>query len=309
MTNSILSNDPFISNNQKILNKIFIILYLVCIEYNIFLSFPNRISEGSKNKLLSTFNQVFEEILSEYKSDDRENYENDTEINSIPIIVQLEHYINYAYATFQLEFDKQLAKENVNTNFGEYIKNNHNKIALIISFNYDLILERILASHNIPFYRIGTSEKESGIAIWKPHGSIDFNTPQVGIRINQPVGYPLNTAIHRNVNDKPTEIIDKKSWLEARRQVDLVLPTQSTDLQESGFNRIAKESFRKIKGQISEAMVFGISYMNCDREEIDSILLGNNWKIEIINTEPPGAMTTKYALLNEHISCRENLSY
>lgn len=241
--------------------------------------------------------------------------------NILYVKTELQHYINYAFVKFQNEFDnifysrkrklslfhKLFGAKKIKSSLSKFLAENYDRIALIISLNYELVLERILQRFDQKYYRIGTEEHEEGIPIWKPHGSIDFNTPLDGfIKTGKPI-YPLNSFLSRNeILDRKTNILNKKDWTMLRSQIDIVLPTQTTHLKEFGFNRDGEKYFRQIKSSIKDCILFGISYMSCDRLEIDEFI-NHDSIIIIVNPSPSGTLTSKLWLAKRNVQIYEKL--
>lgn len=94
--------------------------------------------------------------------------------------------------------EKELSSDGV-VNWGWYklLKNAYNNSKYeniyIITYNYDVYLERVLKAHNIPFDMVGIEEVGNKIQIIKPHGSISF--------------------CHKSINDKDTYNIKRSSVL------------------------------------------------------------------------------------------------
>ena len=253
-------------------------------------------------------------IMKEQSNSYMRSIQNDKIREFKKIQIELCHYINYAYATLQKYLNSAMIIQKKNSEFKSWISNNFRDIAYIISYNYELALENTLESLEIPYFRIGTDEEDetgkpsnNSIPIWKPHGSIDFAS---NFKIKPELSsYPLKRFASLNEDlGKLTPILDEDNWFTFREEVDIVLPTQSSDMITYAFNRKGWEKLNTLKDIVKQVYVFGLSYWPGDRYEIDRILIDNNWKINIVNPNPPGVMFAKYAALKKEISVYNSFS-
>ena len=140
------------------------------------------------------------------------------------------------------------------------------KLSYIISFNYELVLENALKKANIPYRRVGLYEEDKGIAILKPHGSIDFDV----LGINVPLSLPINS--YKDRNDMPIRKIEENNLITRRCECDIILPLEESYQKEYQWIKPGYDELSKYGNQIDNLIICGMSYWECDKEEIDYIL-------------------------------------
>ncbi|TGK45968.1 hypothetical protein [Leptospira kanakyensis] len=162
------------------------------------------------------------------------------------------------------------------------------KNIFIVTYNYDIFLEKILSKANFKFTLNMVDSSVSKISIFKPHGSISL--------------------LHKNVNDK--DAFEIKNTFE---HVDAKLDEFSIEYNNLSLNttviplippagrssRFSNSWASTIRNNISEILknsdtkdllyMAGLSYWYVDREEIDEILTKINSEMEVIliNPKPP----------------------
>lgn len=122
-----------------------------------------------------------------------------------------------------------------------------------------------------------------GLPLFKPHGSVDFEI--VGLDI--PVRYPLNGII--DVNDMPIKRLKTSDLLYPRTQPLCIVPNEVNKYKNFQWVKEANNCFKKELNKSTHCVFIGISYFECDRQEIDEILnnLPSSAQIIIANPEPP----------------------
>lgn len=204
-------------------------------------------------------------------------------------------------------YNKKVSEEDLSSsniiNWGWYklIKRAYNSAEYeriyIITYNYDIYLERILKVHNIPFDIVGIEENDNKVKIVKPHGSISF--------------------CHKSINDKDTYDIKRSSVLYEAELNDFEVRYERLDENYSVYALIppsgdstrmlfkwAEEMRMKEKEIIKtfqeddKIIVSGLSYWHVDRKEIDDILtsIGAKSNVYMVNPNPP-------KVLNAVLSC------
>lgn len=168
---------------------------------------------------------------------------------------------------------------------------------VIITYNYDIFLERILKLHNINFDIMGIEEGGNKIKIFKPHGSISF--------CYKGQGEQETFDIRRDADMYEAQLLDfnvKYVDLNENYYVNAMIPP-SGDSSRMTF-KWAEEIREKILKKLKEIeredrlVVSGLSYWHVDRKEIDEILvkLPTELNVYMVNPFPPRA-------LNAVISC------
>ncbi|HFK8542815.1 TPA: hypothetical protein ACG0QJ_001726 [Proteus mirabilis] len=165
----------------------------------------------------------------------------------------------------------------------------------IISYNYDIYLERLLHLLNINFDIPGISDGNSKFKIYKPHGSISFLYD----------GYLSkdNYNIQQELSLNNGEISKFKCRYE---DLSLYMPLIPIIPPAGEAHRYAQNWANSIKGSIESAMesyntnddffICGISYWHVDRAEIDAIIrkINSDVNVRMIN---PGNVDGLNAIL------------
>ena len=199
--------------------------------------------------------------------------------NSKLLICELKHYIAIAFSSFQKEFDKKDISKWKGTSI---LKALEGRLSYAISLNYDLVLESVLDIVNINYKRVGSrTEAETKVKILKPHGSIDFDVS--GIRV--PLKYPLVNVVDNN--DCGIQVIERANLLKCRTEVDIVLPLDYSYQTEYQWIKPGYDYIRKAGKEFTDLIIFGVSYGECDRKEIDLIIdsLSESSRVTVIDTK------------------------
>ena len=170
-----------------------------------------------------------------------------------------------------------------------YNSENYSDI-IIVTFNYDLWLERILINSDLKFEVgiIGNNNPSAKIKLFKPHGSISF--------------------LHKEKNDKDSYQIRYKSELLDGGSTDFQVAYEDLDENylvcamippagdASRFNQTwagQVQSEMKAKAsslQEGDELIFcGLSYWHVDRSEVDSIINSCHPSVDVsmVNPKPP----------------------
>lgn len=205
--------------------------------------------------------------------------------------LELSSYLRYLFIYYNnLVSDDELKKILDCIDLITYLRNNADKYdnIFIVTYNYDIWLERILKLSNIDF-SLNEFEERKKIQIFKPHGSISFSykTKYLKTRpytikeilddISQDVDefeivntfendYPIVNAIIPPAGDANSYNL---GWIETIRQGILEVLKSSSDND--------------------ELILFGLSYWHVDRHEINQILINLNSNIDVkfVNPVPP----------------------
>ena len=175
-----------------------------------------------------------------------------------------------------------------NLNESSNIKN-----VMVITYNYDILLERVLKALDIKYRIMGFDDNEDEkledckIRILKPHGSISFRTEKLsdsqtfGIKYNRDsIGGELKDLL---VDEEVS--FDKISKLNP-----MIPPAGESDRYKKSWSSVLREKSIDCAKKLMEddEVIFGgISYCNVDRREIDSIItaLNVNTNIKIVNPD------------------------
>lgn len=145
----------------------------------------------------------------------------------------------------------------------------------IITYNYDIWLERALSIHGVGFYipNIGPVNEAAKIKIYKPHGSISFY---------HRTQFPADYIISHNGDLIPNAAIDdykldmSHPLPQSKCIVNSLIPPagDSERFRQSwaGQIKVSANSYVKSLNENDELMICGISYWHVDRHEIDSLI-------------------------------------
>ncbi|HRB70307.1 MAG TPA: SIR2 family protein [Flavobacterium sp.] len=156
----------------------------------------------------------------------------------------------------------------------------------IVTFNYDVWLERIFKKVNIEFSISNFESPEKKVIIYKPHGSISFSHQITKDKDAFEIRYDSDS------NDG--EISDfniQYNNLTALNSINAIIPPAG-DSSRLDF-KWAKEIRDKTKetakdlNKNDELLICGLSYWHVDRLEIDSILTSINSEIDEIKVINP----------------------
>lgn len=176
---------------------------------------------------------------------------------------------------------------------------------IIITYNYDIFLERLLTLWHIPFSVGGLEVDTQKIVLLKPHGSISFS--------------------HNNVSEESTFEIRKRTDMYEASLADftvkydnlannylvnaLIPPAgDSSRLTYKWANelRILIDHYVSQISEHDKCVISGLSYWHVDRKEIDSLLAKiseKNVDTYMVNPYPPKALSAVLTcVLPKHIT-------
>lgn len=206
-------------------------------------------------------------------------------------------YLRCLFSWYNSLIDNTLLEEFIKTNsswgwldFFRNLNENKYKEIILVTYNYDIWLERILECLNINYSVYGfKSEKETSIEIIKPHGSISF-VPNKHSEIYQ-INYTLKND-DLNLQDLKLEYNNLTQY-----STGAIIPPagDSTRLKftkswASILRNEAIQKAKKISNENNTVIMCGISYWHVDRREIDELLinLAPDTNFIFINPKPPG---------------------
>lgn len=213
----------------------------------------------------------------------------------------------YLYALF-VYYDKQIDVPNINLeNWGwaTYLKKIYNSNDIgkvhIVTFNYDIWLEKVLQKLNIDFEIAAFNDSgASKFKIYKPHGSISFVHKVKKVVDDFKIDFDTDT---NDGNISEFEI--KYTELDALNKINAIIPPagDSIRLDFKWASIVRKSAIEQAKylTDLDEVVFCGMSYWHVDRLEIDSILTNISPEISnvrVINPNPPrilnAVMTTLF---------------
>ena len=197
------------------------------------------------------------------------------------VILDSGHFLALAYSWLQLKIDEHSLDD---WEWAKWISANYQCIVGALSWNYDLVLERLIEHAQSPYFytpaiptpsdAIGIKCNRSAIPLSKPHGSCNFSpannfTLSVGSSENgpfQPLSYPRTLQV--TAFDGPIQVIRQKNLYAVRQVVDLVLPGE--------WNRFGQrlhwidsmiKYFASVVQNVDQLIVVGFSMMASDQDE------------------------------------------
>ncbi|WP_264537062.1 SIR2 family protein [Flavobacterium sp. N1736] len=156
----------------------------------------------------------------------------------------------------------------------------------IVTFNYDILLERILKKSNIHFDIAKLDDQSKKIKIYKPHGSISFSH-----RVKK---QKEAFAIRYDSDSNDGEISEFKieyNNIDALNSVNAIIPpagdSSRLDFKWAKEIRDNAKEVAKSLNKNDELIICGLSYWHVDRLEIDSILTSINPEIDEVKVINP----------------------
>ena len=233
-------------------------------------------------KIYKTSEENYESVSESYYKFQSNNLNLDNyNLQLIKVKAEIEHYIVMSFSKYQEIIDKSFISKFSDWNWVDFINRHRNEIKVIVSLNYDLVIESILDFLNIKYFHYSIQIDNGGIAIIKPHGSINYIQNDNLTHIT----YPLNNVFSRNISPK-IYCLKKEYLLEPRLEVNIVPPTQYTELLNFPWVNSGYKYIRDIGSTINKIIIGGVSYWECDKPEIDTILECINSNAQIININP-----------------------
>ncbi len=158
---------------------------------------------------------------------------------------------------------------------------------IVISYNYDIFLERLLRIKKVPFGLIGFNNTiNKSIKLFKPHGSISFVT-----KSQTPSG--KNFTIKDTFDSIEMNISDLKldyNLMEDRSLINAIIPPagDANRLARGWVKYIRTTLMKEVKSSSDKdsLIIYGTSYDHVDRVEIDEIITEINSDVNAIYVNP-----------------------
>lgn len=205
-------------------------------------------------------------------------------------------YYNNQVENYKLsEYASNKTLENI-YNLIETKYNEGHKIR-IISYNYDIFLERILKLKGISFKIAAFEdfEEDESVVIFKPHGSISFMTKTKRAASYQIEKDPFDSVNYSVKNmDINMEITDDKSIINP-----IIPPAGDANRTREGWVKSINENVVKSIASASESdrlIIYGLSYGHVDRMEIDKIITSLPYNIDVCYINPYPSQTFEIVL-------------
>lgn len=209
---------------------------------------------------------------------------------------ELSSYLRYLFIYYNsLIVDDELKKIIDDIELISYIKKckEQKRRIYFITYNYDILLERLLMIAGIEFDIYGFTDNKADIVIFKPHGSISFS---FRIKVQEFSPYNIRGAISEAISQNASDFDVNYDLHDDYPIVNAIIPPAG-DSTRFSFGWI-KEIRKGVEDIISkstskdELILFGLSYWHVDRNEIDDILLSMDAQMEVkyVNPNPPTSL-------------------
>jgi hypothetical protein len=175
----------------------------------------------------------------------------------------------------------------------------------IVTFNYDIWLERLLKAIRVEFNIVGFENKEEAkFQIYKPHGSISFQSKQRRGQELYSIDYSGDII---KVESSLFEV--KYKGLSALNYQTAIIPPAGDSSRMANYiwaNDIRAKTVEMAKSltENDELIISGISYWHVDRLEIDTILtnvVSDISTVRVINPNPPRTLNAVLVALFKNV--------
>lgn len=204
--------------------------------------------------------------------------------------LEARHYLTIAFSNYALLQASSLDGHS-DWSWYRWLKEHKSNIIGALSLNYDLLLENILKKEGVEFFSFQENHHGYGIPLVKPHGSVDFDISSQAISYTPT--YPLRNFV--DLNNTPITRLESKDLLFPRRQALCIVPNEANKYADYQWVKPANEVLKNTLKECTHCLFIGISYFECDRPEIDSIIdsLPDSTQVIIANPSPPIEMVNK----------------
>ena len=209
---------------------------------------------------------------------------------------ELVRYLKHLFVYYNdLVSDDDIEKKTSNWawhDFFKYVQANNIHVN-IITYNYDIFLERCLKQWGIEYnVWLGDKSSESNIMIYKPHGSISFCCAPPSPLESFEIKYDLELATG-NIDNFELKYND----LNLNYAVDaLIPPAGDSERYQHAWSKVIRRQIIEIANNSNgkdEIIICGLSYWHVDRNELDAFLTKVNsaTELKVINPNPNRAFT------------------
>lgn len=204
---------------------------------------------------------------------------------------ELTSYFRYLFIHYNdLISDEDLKKIADKLPLIEYIKKSiyQGYKVKIITYNYDILLERLLICNELKYSINAFENKDLDIEIFKPHGSISFSFKS---KVTKSAPY--------KIPENGDDIEQEADQFELKYLFTNDIPIVNALIPPAGDSERTSHTWvdtirRNIKTELDkscdsdELIIMGVSYWHVDRNEIDDILTSVDWNIstKYINPYP-----------------------
>lgn len=208
---------------------------------------------------------------------------------------ELRPYLQYAYSYASQVVQNQWRE---GWRWQHWLNRERERIAGVVSFNYDLFVEIALDKTGIGCHRLGSTEEvfnPVGVPVFKPHGSCDFDTTPGGMVYEgcDPHYLGVRTELCQTgfagfPRCMAGVVPRARICTQRRAMADVVLPFEVSQQTHLDWVVQGYEATSRIAEGISVCVIVGLSYEGCDRREIDLILsfMSRQTKVHLVNPNP-----------------------
>lgn len=187
--------------------------------------------------------------------------------NNSELETRVREFLRFAYSDLQMQMDPL---DKSATAWTSWLRDHARYLDVLISFNYDLLLEDLLGAAGVKVLPYDF-ESESGILFLKPHGSIDFTQNLIDLKVNG-VDTKHAPTVFVGGNDAPLVHIARPHLGEHPLEAYIVLAGEDSPYLHLQWVEEGSRRFVQRAKSITHCIFLGLSYWECDRKELDSIL-------------------------------------
>lgn len=193
------------------------------------------------------------------------------------------HFLALAYSALDAELRGRCALDG--WLWLDYVEHLGEDLVAVISFNYDMLIERALDQAGATYFHCGL-EPPTGLPLGKPHGSIDYRMRPDTIHIEGELGYPIDTAAL--LNDVPMQRLEPADLAKPRLSVEAVPPLRASQIRHFQWVRSIFDGFAHQGPKIERCVFAGLSCSRVDRPELCDLLkaLGPDVELVVANPDP-----------------------
>lgn len=188
----------------------------------------------------------------------------------------LRRFLALAYSKLQVEVEKYNYS---NWSWVKWLYKHRKNIVCLISFNYDLILEKAFRMANVKntYRRVGVFNEKAGIPVIKPHGSIDFEIPDglIGFGNEEDIWSSILSRNQYSIGGQGViKSVPYYEWFKPRLQPDIIPPSQINYHKELGWVQDCFKTYSNVakNGGVDTFVIVGHSYAEVDRDEINDFI-------------------------------------
>lgn len=215
-------------------------------------------------------------------------------------IVEARHYLKHAFLTYQRAADETVRYGG--WQWTRWLAAHRSDLVAVVSFNYELIVERALKEAGVRYHRGLENEAQQAVPVARPHGSIDFDFGYIrsAERDGGPAltpRYPLGVFVDHP--DMPAHGLNRMNASAPNLAVPLVLPAEASQYRHLTWVRRGLTGWERQARSLTHLVIVGISYARCDRPEIESLVrvVPSSASAVVVDPEPSEEMLV---LLRDH---------